>query len=665
MATAQPKITLSASRDIPFNKLVLSQANVRTVKTGQSIEELAEDIARRTLLQSLSVRPIRDADGKETGLYEVPAGGRRFRALELLVKQKRLAKDAPVPCVIRTNGLAEEDSLAENVQRAALHPLDQFRAFAALRGAGLGDEEIAARFFVTPAVVRQRLKLAAVSPKLLDLYVDDKMTLEQLMAFSVTNDQARQEQVWDGLAQSYNKEAYIIRRLLTEGAVRATDKRVRFIGIAAYEAAGGIVLRDLFQDDNGGWLQDPALLTRLTTGALEDAAATVRAEGWKWVETAIEFPFGHTHQMRRLPGRVTPLTEAEQANLDALRDEYQKIEAAHAGSDDLPDDVDQRLGEIEEAMEALENPPVTYDPADMSRAGVFVSLDTNGTLKVERGYVRREDDRAVYHDPEVAAVHTPDAPDVVATPGANPTDPPEDEDGVRPLSERLIIELTAHRTLALRNAVASDPDMAFLAVLYTLCLKIFYRYTTGSCLGIEIRLPMLPTQTPGLADSRAAQAISTRQDQWAAQLPQDEADLWTVLCGFDSDSRAALFAHCVAETINALHDSVLRPSPRLAHVDQLAVAVGLDMAAAGWTPTVANYLGRVPKPRILEAVRESKGDTAADLIDHLRKLDMAQEAERLLAGTGWLPEVLRAPQAVAETQTDDAELPDFLVEAAE
>lgn len=213
MATAQPKITLSASRDIPFNKLVLSQANVRTVKTGQSIEELAEDIARRTLLQSLSVRPIRDAEGKETGLYEVPAGGRRFRALELLVKQKRLAKDAPVPCVIRTDGLAEEDSLAENVQRAALHPLDQFRAFAALRGAGLGDEEIAARFFVTPAVVRQRLKLAAVSPKLLDLYADDQMTLEQLMAFSVTNDQARQEQVWDGLAQSYNKEAYVIRRL--------------------------------------------------------------------------------------------------------------------------------------------------------------------------------------------------------------------------------------------------------------------------------------------------------------------------------------------------------------------------------------------------------------------------------------------------------------------
>src|SRR6266851_5767334 len=187
MATAVEKITLSASRDIPFNKLVLSQANVRRVKAGVSIEELAEDIARRTLLQSLNVRAVLDAEGVETGVFEVPAGGRRFRALELLVKQKRMAKTQPVPCVVRTDGIAEEDSLAENVQREALHPLDQFRAFQTLRDKGLGEEDIAARFFVSATIVKQRLKLAAVSPKLLDIYAGDDMTLEQLMAFTVTN----------------------------------------------------------------------------------------------------------------------------------------------------------------------------------------------------------------------------------------------------------------------------------------------------------------------------------------------------------------------------------------------------------------------------------------------------------------------------------------------
>jgi ParB family chromosome partitioning protein len=171
MAKANPKITLSASRDISFNKLVLSQSNVRRTKAGISIEDLAEDIARRGLLQSLNVRPVLEADGAETGVFQVPAGGRRFRALELLVKQKRLSKTALIPCVVRDPAVvisAEEDSLAENVHRVALHPLDQFRAFKTLREQGASDEEIGARFFVSPSVVKQRLRLAAVSEKLLE-----------------------------------------------------------------------------------------------------------------------------------------------------------------------------------------------------------------------------------------------------------------------------------------------------------------------------------------------------------------------------------------------------------------------------------------------------------------------------------------------------------------
>src|SRR5258708_18104459 len=186
--TKVQKITLSPSRDIPFNKLVLSQSNVRRVKAGVSIEQLAESIAQRTLLQSLNVRAVFDGEGNETGMFEVPPGGRRFRALELLVKQKRMAKTQAIPCVVRTAGLAEEDSFAENSQREPLHPLDQFRGFQTLREKGLSEEEIAARFFVSANVVKQRLKLAAVSSKLLDVYADTGMTLEQLMAFTVTND---------------------------------------------------------------------------------------------------------------------------------------------------------------------------------------------------------------------------------------------------------------------------------------------------------------------------------------------------------------------------------------------------------------------------------------------------------------------------------------------
>src|SRR6202790_725932 len=173
MANSAQKITLSGSRDIPFNKLVLSQSNVRRIKAGVSVEELAEDIARRTLLQSLNVRPILDAEGAATGMFEIPAGGRRYQALALLVKQKRLAKTALIPCVVRdptTSILAEDDSLAENVQRVALHPLDQFRAFQTLREKGQSDEDIAAAFFVSVNVVKQRLRLPAGAAQALALF---------------------------------------------------------------------------------------------------------------------------------------------------------------------------------------------------------------------------------------------------------------------------------------------------------------------------------------------------------------------------------------------------------------------------------------------------------------------------------------------------------------
>jgi ParB family transcriptional regulator, chromosome partitioning protein len=673
MATA--KITLSASRDIPFNKLVLSQSNVRRVKAGVSVEELAEDIARRSLLQSLNVRPVLDADSQETGMFEVPAGGRRYRALELLVKQKRMNKTQPVPCVLRTEGLAEEDSLAENVQRADLHPLDQFRAFQTLREKGLSEEEIAARFFVSPSVVKQRLKLAAVSQKLLDVYAEDGMTLEQLMAFTVTNDHARQEQVWEALAHSYNKEPYHIRRQLTEGAVRAADKRAQFVGVDVYEATGGVVLRDLFEHDDGGWLQDPALLDRLVMEKLKAEAETLHAEGWKWIAVATEFPYGHTAGLRRLEGTMVDLTGEERTTREALRAELDRLEAEYADADELPDDVDQRLDEIETALIAFEERPVIYEPADVTRAGAFVSIDSEGKLRIDRGYVNPEDEPPTQrtetdgYDPAATepAVARPSVITVHTNGVSEPQGDAEDDDGLKPLSERLITELTAHRTLALRDALANDPSIAFTAVLHALCLGAFYRMSSGTCLEISTKSASFNAQAPGLADTASAKAIEARHQQWAKQLPQDDDDLWPTLVALDSDSQTALLAHCAALSINAVHEPWNRNPGRLVHADALARAVNLDMAAAGWKPTVDNYLGRVPKARILEAVREAKGEASAQLIDHLKKPEMAKEAERLLADMGWLPEPLRTADAPigsdnAESETSTDALPAFLAD---
>ncbi|WP_130731050.1 ParB/RepB/Spo0J family partition protein [Komagataeibacter xylinus] len=668
MATAIPKITLSSSRDIPFNRLVLSQSNVRRVKSGLSIEELARDIERRGLLQSLNVRPVLDDTGVESGTYEVPAGGRRFRALELLVKQKKLAKTAAVPCVVREAGstiLAEDDSLAENVQRVALHPLDQFRAFRDMLEKGMSEEEIAAAFFVAPAVVKQRLRLMTVSDKLLDIYEQDGMKLEQLMAFSISDDHARQEQVWDIVSQSHNREPYVIRRMLTEKTVRASDRRVRFVGLDTYLAAGGPIMRDLFEADDGGWLQDPAILDRLVMEKLHAAAENIRAEGWKWVETALSFPWGHTRQFAEIDGTEVPLTDEETARLEALRAEQETIEAEYAQADEYPDEVDARLGEIEQAILVLEERPLAFDPADMARAGAFVSLDSDGTLQVERGFVLPEDvpsepeetddagsadeyDRPAYdgQDERLAGyggdeggVGDSIAPDVE----------PEEEDGIKPLPDRLFTELTAWRTLALRDAFASNPHIALTELLHTLVRDVYWQTPGADCLEAYVREIPLPVHSPDMPGSLPAHALRQRNEGWKHDLSDDEDALWRWIDGLDDASRMALLAHCLSFGVNALYErmpaygavSQRSVTERLKRADRLASALSLDLVEAGWQPTVENYLGRVTKARILQAVREARGDEAAGRIAHLKKPDMAREAERLLEGSGWLPEVLR------------------------
>ena len=339
-------------------------------------------------LQSLSVRPVLDEAGAETGRYRVQAGSRRLEALQLLVKQKRLAKNASIPCLVKTSGLEEEDSLAENTDREALHPLDQFRAFAALAEKGQGIEDIAASFSVTPAVVRQRLKLASVSPKLLALYEEDALTLDLLMAFALSADHARQEQVWDAIQQrSWLQTPHHIRRLLTENTISARDASVRFVGIEAYEAAGGFVMRDLFEEDGGGYLTDPLLLQKLVNEKLDAAAETVRAEGWKWVEAAEDIPYNATYGLRPLVPVAPALTDEEEHELETLLNERDELEASEGDAE-----TEKRLSAVTQRIAELEAKAPTFAPEDVSIAGCFVSLDSDGRLCIERGYVRPEDE---------------------------------------------------------------------------------------------------------------------------------------------------------------------------------------------------------------------------------------------------------------------------------
>ena len=283
----------------------------------------------------------------------------------------------------------------------------------------------------------------------------------------------------------------------------------------------------------------------------------------------------------------------------------------------------------------------------MARAGVLVSINEDGRLRLQHGFVRKEDvpEAATafldHVDRDGAPPDDGDHNGRGASMADNGGDQPDESDPASPLPDRLVQDLTSFRTVALRNALADDYPTAFLAVLHAMCLDLFYQYGSHSCLQVRAN-EQFPAAASGLADFAAAKAIDQRHEHWQAKLPEDPCDLWAALLELDRQgSVGALFAHCASLTVNAVREPHQPRRVALRHADTLAAALALDMTAAGWTPTADNYLGRVTKARILDAVREARGEDTARLIEHMKKGDMAKEAERLLEGAGWLPEPLR------------------------
>lgn len=642
---------------IPLNKLKKSPRNARkTPHSGAIIEAYAASIAAKGILQNLVVEPELDGEGAETGFYFVSIGEGRRLAQLLRVKRKQIRKTEPIRCVVDTVNDAHEISLDENITREDMHPADQFEAFRELHEErGWGAEEIAARFGITAHVVRQRLRLGAVSPKLMQVYRDGDLTLDQLMAFAITDDHARQEQVFESLA--YNREPYIIRRELTRTHVAANDRRAVFIGAEAYMEAGGAILRDLFTEDRGGFYEDAALLDRLVIEKLQGISETVRqAEGWKWADVHIDFP--HANGLRRTYPQPVDLSVEDNAAYAAVSDEFNRLTEEWSSAEELPDDVDQRFGRLEAEIERIGALRHAFDPDIVSRGGVFVVLSHDGAARIERGFIRAEDElpeseAETRSDGEGSAVN--DDGEIIEAGTGSDSDGGSDEDAEddgKPLSDLLIRDLTAHRTLGLRLVLGEQPDIALVAVTHALAAQTFYQGAEAHCLEIRPTSVYLAGHADGIEDTAAGKALADRHAEWAADMPRDVADLWGFIASLDHASVMAVFAHCASLTVNAVKQPWERKPRAHETADRLATAVNLDMTAH-WTPTVRTYLGRITKAHILDAVRDAASEEAAERLSDLKKQPMAEAAEQLLAGTGWLPAVLRTPEPAVFAERQD------------
>jgi ParB family chromosome partitioning protein len=438
------------------------------------------------------------------------------------------------------------------------------------------------------------------------------------------------------------------RRRIVRRRLKPTDRRAVFAGVEAYTEAGGTILRDLFTEDRGGYFEDVALLVLLVTAKLgREADALREAEGWKWTEVHLDFP--HAHSMRRTYPRPVELSVEDQAALEAARREVDQLAEWNQTADELPDHVDARLCELEAVSERLEAKRQAYDPDEITLGGAFVVLNHDGMVRIERGFIRPEDER-----PRPEAEQAGEASVAGDTEGGDSQTPQHEngegesaageEDDDRPLSDILVRGLTAHRTLGLRLDLSDQPEVALVAATHALAAQIFYLGADAHIVGIQPIKTDLAVHADGIEDTAAGKAWADRHANWARQMPRDVTSLWTFVTELDHDSRIALFAHCVALTVNAVKLPWERRSRAMATADKLAEAVSLDMTGY-WRPTVRSYLGRVTKAGILEAVQEAVSDEAADRMAQMKKQDMAEAAEQLLAATGWLPALMRTPRA--------------------
>ncbi|MGX5805314.1 ParB/RepB/Spo0J family partition protein [Bradyrhizobium sp. Arg314] len=629
---------------IPLGKLVPCKSNVRRITDKGDRAALAASIEHHGLIQNLVVRKA-----EKGNKYEVVAGGRRLDALTLLMKDERsiegvaVTKDYPVRVVLKADGSDTEISLAENVQRVGMHPVDEILAYRDLVEQGAEVENIAARFGQSVVTVRQRLKLGSLSPRILDVMRDDEITLEQARALAISDDHEAQEKAW--FEQSnWNRDPRSLRGFLTQAHVRATDRLSRFVGIEAYEQAGGGVLRDLFGEDTTTYLTDRPLLVTLATGQLEALAEEIRQRGWKWAEISLEANSGYAVGHGRIHPISRALSEAEQAEVDTLNDEFdalaERIEGYDEGDPQLEAD-EKRQQEVSDRMEAIQSGVYGYDPQDMALAGCILGIAHGGTLDITRGLVKPEDQKAL------AALRAPEGRTEEDGEGAETPVEPEPSG----LSNSLVEELTAIRTAALRVELVARPQVALAAILMPLVCRAFLDYAlrSGTDNAVEVRGEMRDL-APSIKEPDACRALLGWNDimeGWGHHIPGSAADLWPWLLEQGTTKLLDLLAVVTAANLNAVSARYDASKSRLAQAGQVAEAVELDMQQ-WWTPE-APFLTRLSKADIADVLREAGcSETAAKSVERSPKDEAVALAEKELAGKGWLPVPLRAREQPAE-----------------
>ena len=617
---------------IPLGQLSHCAANTR--KTKASPGELAELVASITahgLLENLVVSPT----GND--IYEVVAGARRFDALHVLAKAGDVPADLGVPCTVIENGAdVSEISLAENTVRVAMHPADQVEAFCRLHEQGSTVEEIANRFGITESLVTKRIRLGGVAPALLKAYREGKMDLSALMAFTVTDDRKRQVALYKQLDQGGRVSAWAVKRTLTEAKVSANTKIAHYVGLAAYEKAGGTVTRDLFADDHeqGVYLDDPALVERLAAEKLEKTAAKLRKQ-WKWADVVLENIYEVTHGYDRLFAGRGEATAKERERLDEIETESAPLIVNEENPGPLSETDAARLADLQTEYQKISDVIArreVWSPEQLAVAGCVVTIGHDGKGEVTKGFVKPED-RAAARKTEGRSRISDNSR------SANPAADARKEAGI---SQAVSDDLAAIRTTLVKVELLNNPEVAQDLLTFGLARDLLFG---GRYLG-EDALEVRATASALRPTSRMADKAFVKSSPGEPVLVTEGKRLrkkfeWIkvakeaqVIAAFQKfrkqkpETKAAVLAYCVALTVK--NQLALTVQPDGAPALEAAIAEmtpGFKLAR----PSKEVLWNRVSKGTMLGILTATVDEAYAATLGAVKKGELAEHMERLFA----------------------------------
>ncbi|CAI1223111.1 plasmid partitioning protein [Serratia quinivorans] len=630
-------------KHVMLKDLAATDLNARmTPRTAADIEGRAASIEGAGQLQNLVVYLMAD------GLYGAAAGETRRLALNLLMDQGRSAAGVPVTPEFSVAVLvvSEDDahaiSIAENVQRSNLEPADQLESFRVMAEKGTSVERIGAILGYSTAHVKKCLKLTTVAPALLELLKTNNINFDQLAALGATDDQPRQIQAWEkGNHYEQYRTPKALRESVLSDEVSAVDSDlVDFVGLDAYQAAGGVTREDLFAESI--ILTNRLQLETMALAKLQDAAdAVAKEEGWAWAQSRSKEvrSWGDDAKVFDVLYAYAKLNDEQDAEIKQLVAEQELLENLPDGGD-ADDEWEHapRIGQINARIDEInEHAEINKWSLDVRSAAGVVAYLKDGKIHIQRGLMKMEDIKLV---------------EKAEREKANKETPPSEKG----LSQVLVTSLSAERTLAVAASLAQNSTVALALHTFTLTRRIFGKgYCSELHTSVDSQRSNCLNQSAdaGSDNGLANETLNALHERWLSRFPQDWGNGFDWLLEWPQEDVLALLAYCVSHGLDGrecqLHDN--RVGTKLARVEK---ALNFQIGD-WWKPTSANYFSRIAKDQIVDALKSAGRAGNASDAEGMKRKEAAEFAEAVLKETPWLPACMSPaapPQAALESAGD-------------